>query len=172
MRVVNQALTVGLDFPGGPTDPAHRLPQPTSPISSSSSIPRSGGRPGGAPPSTSAYFIIEDVKLLLSRDRGLYSQRFRVGTKKLQSMRTDQGPSTHQSVRPPDGPLCGVGCPLSLAVTAISQNRVRYRTPARAHACSRHHFHCIDLLLAHASLLTAKALAAAGRRLSSGRLIG
>ena len=28
MRVMNQALTVGLDFPGGPTDPTHRLPQP------------------------------------------------------------------------------------------------------------------------------------------------
>ena len=49
--------------------------------------------------------IIEDVILFLSRDRGLNSQRSRVETKKLQSMRTDQGPSTHQSVRPPDGPL-------------------------------------------------------------------
>ena len=33
------------------------------------------------------------------------SQRSRVGTKKLPNMLTDQGPSTHQSVQPPDGPL-------------------------------------------------------------------
>ena len=51
------------------------------------------------------------LKLFPSRDRGLsrlYSQRSRVGTKKLQSTRTDQGPSTHQSfqsVRRRDGPL-------------------------------------------------------------------
>ena len=56
-------------------------------------------------PALRVKFIIEDVKLFPSRDRGLYSQRSRVGTKKLQSMRTDQGPSTHQSVRQPDGPL-------------------------------------------------------------------
>ena len=56
-------------------------------------------------PEPALWFIIEDVELFPSRDRGLYSQRSRVGTKKLQSMRTDQGPSTHQSVRPPDGPL-------------------------------------------------------------------
>ena len=35
-----------------------------------------------------------------------YSQRSRVERTKLQSMRTDQGPSTHQSVRP-DGPQSG-----------------------------------------------------------------
>ena len=45
------------------------------------------------------------AKLFPSRVRGLYSQRSRVGTKQPQSMRTDQGMSTHQSVRPPDGPL-------------------------------------------------------------------
>ena len=64
---------------------------------------------GETRPEPALRFIIEDVELFLSRDRGLssYSQRPHVGTKNLQSMRTDQGPSTHrdQSVRPPDGPL-------------------------------------------------------------------
>ena len=58
-------------------------------------------------PEPALWFIIDDVILPFSRDRGLYSQRSRVGTKKLQSMQTGQleGPSTHQSVRPPDEPL-------------------------------------------------------------------
>ena len=60
---------------------------------------------GETRPEPALRFIIEDVKLFPSRDRCLYSQRSRVGTKKLQSMQTDQGPSTHQSVRPSDGPL-------------------------------------------------------------------
>ena len=62
---------------------------------------------GKARPEAALWFIIEDVKLFLSRDRGgLYSQRSLVGTKKLQSMRTGQGqgPSTHWSVRPTDEP--------------------------------------------------------------------